>query len=100
MVHWNPIPDNFYVHGILRGYKVLYKAIATANVKLEEDLETKEVVVNYSTLSTALEGLNAFTRYEIEVLAFTVKGDGVKSKAIRAGSQDQHNSSNTCIIYS
>lgn len=60
-------------------------------MKLEEDLETKEVVVNSSTLSTGLENLNAFTRYEIEVLAFTVKGDGVKSKAIRAGNQDQHN---------
>ena len=90
IVQWNPIPDNFYVHGILRGYKVLYKAIAIANVKLEEDLETKEVVVNSSTLSTVLENLNAFTRYEIGVLAFTVKGDGVKSKAIRAGNQDQH----------
>ena len=69
----------------MRGYKVLYKAIAISNEKLEEDLETREVKVQPSKLSAVLENLNAFTRYEIEVLAYTVKGDGVKSKAIRAG---------------
>jgi len=89
-VQWNPIPDPFYVHGILRGYKVLYKAIAISNEKLEEDLETREVKVQPSKLSAVLENLNAFTRYEIEVLAYTVKGDGVKSKAIRAETCNCH----------
>lgn len=83
-VQWNPIPDKFYVHGILRGYKVLYSAIAIANKKLEE-LKTYEVTVEPSTLTAVLENLTAFTRYEVRVLAFTVKGDGVKSTPIRAG---------------
>lgn len=86
MVRWNPIPDTFYVHGILRGYKVFYKAIAIANEVLEEEWETNQVTVPSSNLSTILENLNAFTRYRIEVLAFTVKGDGVKSTPIKAGS--------------
>lgn len=86
MVRWNPIPDKFYVHGILRGYKVFYKAIAIANEALEEELETSVVTVGRSDLFAVLENLNAFTRYEIEVLAFTIKGDGVKSKPIEAGS--------------
>lgn len=85
MVRWNPIPDEFYVHGILRGYKVIYKAIAIANEHLEEELETNQVTVPSSNLSAVLENLNAFTRYSIEVLAFTVKGDGVKSTPIKAG---------------
>lgn len=85
VVRWNPIPDKFYVHGILRGYKVLYKAIATANEKLEEELETSVVTVGSSILFAVLENLDAYTRYEIEVLAFTIKGDGVKSKPMRAG---------------
>lgn len=86
MVEWNPIPDKFYVHGILRGYKVFYKAIAIANEDLEEELETNQVTVPSSNLfEFVLENLNAFTRYRIEVLAFTVKGDGVKSTPIKAG---------------
>jgi len=85
VVRWNPIPDSFYVHGILRGYKVFYKAIAIANEDLEEELETNQVTVPSWSLSAVLENLNAFTRYRIEVLAFTVKGDGVKSTAINAG---------------
>ena len=85
VVRWNPIPDSFYVHGILRGYKVFYKATAIANEDLEEGLETNQVTVPSSNLSAVLENLNAFTRYRIEVLAFTVKGDGVKSTTIKAG---------------
>ena len=86
-VQWKPIPDKFYVHGILRGYKVLYSAIAIANEKLEE-LEVYEVTVGPSTLIAVLKNLTAFTRYEVRVLAFTVKGDGVKSNPIRAGNSD------------
>ena len=88
-VQWNPIPDKFYVHGILRGYKLLYSAIAIANEKLEE-LETYEVTVGPSTLIAVLKNLTAFTRYEVRVLAFTVKGDGVKSTPIRAGNSDDY----------
>lgn len=88
-VQWKPIPDEFYVHGILRGYRVLYKAIATAEETPEEESETNIVTVSSSSLSAVLENLDAYTRYEIEVLAFTIKGDGVKSEPIRAGiSQD------------
>ncbi|XP_068688561.1 uncharacterized protein [Montipora foliosa] len=83
-VQWNPIPDNFYVHGILRGYKVFYTAIATANKKHDEVMETKEIILNSSTRFIVLKNLSVFTRYEIEVLAFTAKGDGVRSDAIRA----------------
>lgn len=90
VVQWNPIPDKFYIHGILRGYKVLYKAIAISNEEFEGELETSEVIVGPNMLFADLGNLNAFTRYEIEVLAFTVKGDGVKSKDIRAGNYTQH----------
>lgn len=65
---------------------MFYRAIAIANEALEEELETSVVTVGSSDLFAVLENLNAFTRYEIEVLAFTIKGDGVKSKPIEAGS--------------
>ncbi|XP_074628437.1 uncharacterized protein LOC141886246 isoform X3 [Acropora palmata] len=90
-VRWNPIPDEFYVHGILRGYRVFYKAIATANEKLDDGvIQTRNVAVNSSTLAVVLENLSAFTRYEIEVLAFTIKGNGVRSNAIRADTCNCH----------
>ena len=64
---------------------MFYTAIATANEKHDEVMETKEIILNSSTLSIVLKNLSVFTRYEIEVLAFTAKGDGVRSDAIRAG---------------
>ena len=64
---------------------MFYKAIAIANEDFEEEQETKQVTVPSSNLSAVLENLNAFTSYRIEVLAFTVKGDGVKSTPITAG---------------
>ena len=86
IVRWNPIPDEFYIHGILRGYRVFYKAIATANKKLDDGvIQTRNVAVNSFTLAVVLENLSAFTRYEIEVLAFTIKGNGVRSNAVTAG---------------
>lgn len=70
----------------MRGYRVFYKAIAKANKKLDDGvIQTRSVAVNSSTLAVVLENLSAFTRYEIEVLAFTIKGNGVRSKALRAG---------------
>ena len=65
---------------------MFYVAIAIANEDIEEELETNLVTVPSSNLSVVLENLNAFTRYRIDVLAFTVKGDGVKSTPIKAGS--------------
>ena len=71
---------------------MFYKTIAIANEELEEEQETNQVTVSSSNLSTVLVNLNAFTKYKIEVLAFTVKGDGVKSIPIKAG--------NCCPTYS
>lgn len=70
----------------MRGYRVFYKAIATANKKFDDEvIQTRKLTVDSSTLAAVLENLTAFTRYEIKVLAFTIKGDGVPSNAIRAG---------------
>ena len=44
-------------------------------------------------LLAVLENLTAFTRYEVRVLAFTVKGDGVKSPPIRAGNTGEKHDS-------
>ena len=79
------MPVEFYVHGILRGYNVSYRAVAVANETLKEKAEELIVTVGPMNRSVELDGLDAFTRYHIQVLAFTRIGDGVKSKVSIAG---------------
>ncbi|XP_001623142.2 uncharacterized protein LOC5501884 isoform X2 [Nematostella vectensis] len=79
-VSWQPISDEYYVHGILLGYKVYYWAVRNPN---EVFLKKKEkIIVNAMTLSVVISGLHAYTVYAIQVLAFTSKGDGPLSQLI------------------
>ena len=65
MVTWLPVPDG-YLHGILRGYRLLFK--------IDED----RFYQNVTTLNQSFEltGLEKFTNYSVKVLAFTRIGDG------------------------
>lgn len=65
MVTWLIVPDG-YVHGILRGYRVLFKE--------EGDIYYQNVTTVNQSLE--LEGLQKFTNYSVRVLAFTSIGDG------------------------
>lgn len=73
-VSWHEVPCGF-VHGILLGYRVLYKvASGTSNnsvVSTSGNINEKE-----------LQGLKKFTIYEITVLAFTRIGDGANATSI------------------
>ena len=69
---WNPVPPSF-VHGILRGYKVLYKktnepSAPYTNLTVPPGVRLKEIYQ-----------LRKFTFYTIQVLAFTIKGNGALS---------------------
>ena len=65
MATWLPVPDG-YVHGILRGYRLLFK--------IDED----KFYRNVTTVNQSFEltGLEKFTNYSVKVLAFTRIGDG------------------------
>ena len=70
-----------FVHGILLGYRVLYKiANVTGNKSITTTSET--------TKKRELQGLKKFTIYEISVLAFTAIGDGANSKSIRVSTDE------------
>ncbi|RUS77575.1 hypothetical protein EGW08_014679, partial [Elysia chlorotica] len=74
-VAWSP-PPLFTLHGILQGYKILYKP-----VRLDED----ESDANFQTslhLESVLFGLEKFTNYSVQVLAYTRKGEGVRSQPV------------------
>ena len=81
-VSWEPVPKGF-VHGILLGYRILYKILTLAGEAKKPQTLIK--TTDEKTLSTTLEGLQNYAVYDIRVLAFTIKGDGVVSQSIRAG---------------
>ena len=73
MVQWDEVPANER-NGIIKGYNVTYK-------NLTSEVE-KTQTVDAPTRQVNLTGLNEFTKYDITVLAFTVKGGGPPSSAI------------------
>lgn len=70
MVRWNPVPQGF-THGIVLGYRVLYK-------RGKDENRTFSNVTTQVTF-TELYNLDKFTLYFIKVLAFTIKGNGALS---------------------
>ena len=84
-VTWQPISNQYFVHGILRGYTVTYRAISNPNQRLDE--KERNITVGPNTTSVVLNKLSSFTIYSIEVRAFTVKGNGIPSQVIFAGNE-------------
>ena len=82
-VSWKPIRDPYYVHGVLLGYTVTYRAMRNPNKELEE--KEKSVKVGPKTTYIELQNLSSFTIYSIKVQAFTRKGNGTSSAVIFAG---------------
>ena len=79
-VIWNEVP-NGYKNGIIRGYKVQYtEMVDNASVEIE-DLEPWK-------RSLSITGLKKFTLYNIIVLAYTSKGDGVPCSKVIMTDQD------------
>ena len=79
-VSWHEVPKGF-VHGILLGYRVLYKI---ANVTGKKSITTTSETTN----KRELQELKKFTIYEINVLAFTAIGDGANSKSIHVSTEE------------
>ncbi|XP_022809697.1 protein sidekick-1-like isoform X2 [Stylophora pistillata] len=77
-VTWTSV-DRDDRNGIIKGYKVLYRALPNGDNVTTFDNVTIEEQGTERTL--AIEGLNEFTNYSIRVLAFTVVGDGPLSGA-------------------
>ena len=60
-------------NGIITGFKLFYKK------KGSSEPSTEETINGGSTLTKVVTGLDKYTEYEFEVLAFTSVGDGPKS---------------------
>ncbi|XP_074653669.1 cell adhesion molecule Dscam1-like [Tubulanus polymorphus] len=75
MVMWSP-PPLYTLHGVLQGYKVLYKI-----VREDEDESDAQFVVS-KELKVILQGLEKFTNYSLQVLAYTRMGEGVRCRPL------------------
>lgn len=73
-VTWQPI-DPYHIHGVLLGYKIRYQAIAIGQEPMD-DQPIREERVNASTLSVVLTNLELFTLYRVDVLGYTIMGNG------------------------
>ncbi|KAK3736615.1 hypothetical protein QZH41_018292 [Actinostola sp. cb2023] len=90
-VYWEPIKKPYNVHGVLRGYKLFYKPVSVSNETIKEPQSYVEKVLKAKQTSVELQGLSAFTRYHVYVLAFTIKGNGVATQIIVAETCNCHN---------
>lgn len=85
-VSWHKVPHGF-VHGILLGYRVLYKVAGGIS-------NNSVVSTSGTTKQKELQGLKKFTIYEITVLAFTRIGDGANSISMFVSTDEDSKSQN------
>ena len=78
-----------YRHGFIVGYTVYYRPISEAEEPLPYS-KPKRIDVGPQVLELTIHNLSSFTEYAIEVLAQTVKGDGVKAAEITASTNTLH----------
>ena len=66
-----PLPDDR--KGIIKGFKLFYKK------KGSSESQTVEPIISGSIQNKVVTGLDEYTEYEFQVLAYTSVGDGPKS---------------------
>ncbi|GLG93723.1 Tyrosine-protein phosphatase Lar, partial [Gryllus bimaculatus] len=74
-ISWKPPPDN-QVHGIIQGYKLSYEPAEEWYDQVVPDTKVT------TATTTVLHGLQPYTNYSLQVLAYTRVGDGVTSHTV------------------
>lgn len=80
-VTWTPLPSGKCRNGIVRGYKILYN-----NTKTGERFDIK--ISDNVTTTVNVTGLNKYTEYSFQILAYTVKDGPRSSRMTRRTSED------------
>ena len=81
-VQWEMVPKPAS-NGLILGYRVFF---TEANVS---DAEEFNVTVPFPGRNVTLSPLQPYTFYSIQMLAFTVKGDGPRSRAIEVRTEEE-----------
>ena len=71
-IHWRPVPTN-HQNGIILGYRILYKKSSGL-----DELKFRNVSARSTTAE--LKNLTKYTEYDVTILAYTSKGNGVRAK--------------------
>ena len=66
------LPPAYSRHGIIVGFKLFYKKKGLGSMRVE-------TINGGTTFAAGINGLDNYTEYEFQVLAFTSHGDGPKS---------------------
>lgn len=70
------LPPEIGRNGVIRGLKVMYRKISSAAL-------LRILTINNGTIETEdVTGLDKYTQYEFQVLAFTLVGDGPRSSVV------------------
>lgn len=82
LIEWSPVPEQ-YVHGVLRGYHVYYRAGRPMIKRSVSQMGViKAVSVNKSIQSVEITSLEPFTPYDVWVSAYTAMGSGPPSRPV------------------
>ena len=76
------LPPEDSRNGIITGFKIFYK------MKGSSGSSTQITINNRSTLTNVVTGLDEYTEYEFEVLAFTAVGDGPNSSVMSVRTEE------------
>lgn len=75
-VTWLPFDDLFILERML-GYRVSYRAVKIGDEDVGSgEAPTHNFTVRKTTLTALIEGLESYTRYQINVSGFSRRGDG------------------------
>ena len=69
------LPPEYARHGTITGFKLFYAKKASQG-------PPTELTNKVTSLSRVVRGLDKYTEYEFQVLAFSSKGDGPKSSVV------------------
>lgn len=91
LVRWSPVPRS-HQNGIIRGYKILYKESSDRRI-FRRGVMSNYIIktVKAGTIATELQNLTKYTLYEVAILAFTSKGDGVMSPVVTLSTAEDGN---------
>ena len=87
------LPPESDRNGVITGFKLFYKK------KSSSGSQTVVRVESASTLTKVVIGLDEYTEYEFQVLAYTSKGDGPKSSPKSATTKEAGENSEITIPY-
>lgn len=76
LVQWSPVPENDR-NGVILGYKIFYKRSGT-----NDTVVSKHCIPDTSAADITM--LRKYTAYDIQILAYTIKGDGRLSDVVIA----------------